>query len=115
MLFLYAESILPDCNFEKIKISFLTFASRSSIASSNENTANSITNEYVSLFKSIQSRKLDCNISIKHTHIGLDISSNCIERNLEKLILAAKNTDNFLRIDMENSQITDSTFNLYLK
>ena len=35
-----------------------------------------ITNEYANIYNLINKQKLDCNISLKPTHIGLDISQN---------------------------------------
>ena len=77
--------------------------------------ANFITEEYVQLFKLIQENNVDGNISIKPSHIGLDISVEEFEKNLTKLIDTAKNTDNFLRIDMESSAVTDQTIESTLK
>ncbi len=76
-------------------------------------TADKVTNEYLRLYDEIHKRGLDCNISVKPSHIGLDISRDCIHSNLNKLMEKAKGTDNFLRIDMESSLITDTTIELY--
>ena len=76
-------------------------------------TAGKITNEYLGLYDKIYKQGLDCNISVKPSHIGLDISRDCIHSNLNKLMEKAKGTDNFLRIDMESSLITETTIELY--
>ena len=76
-------------------------------------TAGKITNEYLGLYDKIYKQGLDCNISVKPSHIGLDISRDCIHSNLNKLMEKAKGTDNFLRIDLESSLITDTTIELY--
>jgi len=68
-----------------------------------------ITNEYIKLFNLIYKYKIDGNISIKPSHIGLDISVFEFERNLSTLIESAKRTNNFLRIDMESSLVTEQT------
>ena len=72
-----------------------------------------ITTEYLTLYDEIKSRGLECNLSIKPTHIGLDVDKTCAEDNLIKLLNKAEETGNFLRIDMENSVVTDITINLY--
>ncbi len=72
-----------------------------------------IKNEYINLYKSINTLKLDCNISVKPTHLGLDISTECANTSLLAITEAAKSNNNFLRIDMENSLTTDNTINLY--
>ena len=65
--------------------------------------ANLITNEYISLYKEIKSRNLNCNISIKPSHIGADISEDIFLKNLEKIHSHSISCDNFLRIDKEKS------------
>ena len=75
--------------------------------------ANTITDQYISLYKSIYSSELDCNISIKPSHIGLDIDKRFTQRNLFNLLKIAINTNNFLRIDMEDSKLTNQTIELY--
>lgn len=69
--------------------------------------------EYIDLYDEIAENNLDCNISIKPSHIGLDISENIFLENLQLLIDKAMTTKNFLRIDMESSLATDATINAY--
>lgn len=81
--------------------------------SKNKHEAQSITNEYSDLYEKIHNQKLDCNISIKPTHIGLDIGEDFARTNLITLLNKAHETSNFLRIDMESSEVTDTTLELY--
>ena len=81
--------------------------------SKNKPEAKSITNEYSDLYENIHNQKLDCNISIKPTHIGLDIGEDFARTNLITLLNKAHETSNFLRIDMESSEVTDTTLDLY--
>lgn len=69
--------------------------------------------EYIDLYDEIAENNLDCNISVKPSHIGLDISENIFLENLQLLIDKAMTTKNFLRIDMESSLATDATINAY--
>ena len=78
-----------------------------------EAEANEITNEYLKIYDKISKKGLDCNISIKPSHIGLDINNKILQTNLDKLLNKAEETHNFLRIDMENSVITDITISLF--
>ena len=78
-------------------------------------TAQAVTEQYINLYKSIQVKNLDCNISIKPTHLGLDMGMKCAQDNILSLLNAAEETNNFLRIDMENSAVTDDTIALYHK
>jgi len=72
-----------------------------------------ITQQYCQLFEDINFRHIDSNISVKPTHIGLDISKTVVLDNFNKIIEVAKNKSNFLRIDMESSSNTDDTFEIY--
>jgi len=78
-----------------------------------KNEAAIITREYINIYDEIYKQKLDCNISIKPSHIGQDISNKVLQNNVDKLLMKAKETNNFLRIDMENSTATDNTILLY--
>ena len=73
----------------------------------------SVTKEYIQLYDDIAKNSVDSNISVKPTHIGLDISMNLVLENFKKLTEKASECSNFLRIDMENSKNTDSTFEIY--
>ena len=75
--------------------------------------ATAVTNRYANLYNQITNRKLQANISIKLTHIGQDLGQNFVQNNLFKLVEAAKNNNNFLRLDMENTPYTDQTIKLY--
>lgn len=75
--------------------------------------AETITEAYAHIYDRISSENLDCNISIKLTHIGLDIGEHIAMKNLHNLIEHARASDNFLRIDMENSPYTDVTLSMY--
>ncbi|MDP7027515.1 MAG: proline dehydrogenase family protein [Candidatus Marinimicrobia bacterium] len=72
-----------------------------------------ITREYMNIYDEISEQKLDCNISIKPSHIGQDISNKILQTNVDKLLVKAEETNNFLRIDMESSAVTDNTISLY--
>ena len=75
--------------------------------------ATAVTKRYANLYNEITNRKLQANISIKLTHIGQDLGQNFVQNNLFKLVEAAKNNNNFLRLDMENTPYTDQTIKLY--
>lgn len=72
-----------------------------------------IVSEYNELYRLIKKDNIDANISIKPTHIGLDISYNHAFSNFNKIIENVKKYENFLRIDMESSIVTDDTISLY--
>ena len=75
--------------------------------------SNAITYKYIDILDKIKSNNLDCNISIKPSHIGSDIGSENFNQNIEKLIIKANKNNNFIRIDMEDSKLTDLSINTY--
>ena len=79
----------------------------------NDTEATDITNQYCKILEKIHAKNLNCNISIKPTHIGTDISNNLFLDNLSKIHSKSIDTNNFVRIDMENSKLTDITINAY--
>ena len=75
--------------------------------------ARKITNDYCLLYDKIFDHNLDCTISVKPTHLGLDISKAEVLKNLRILTEKADKTNNFLRLDMENVPYTSETIKLY--
>jgi proline dehydrogenase len=57
--------------------------------------------------------RLDSNISVKPTALGLNLSYELCHENFEDVVLHAAERDNFVRIDMEDSSTTDDTLRLY--
>tara|TARA_B110001454_G_C12710010_1_gene430310 strand:+ start:417 stop:1316 length:900 start_codon:yes stop_codon:yes gene_type:complete len=75
--------------------------------------ANSITEQYIDLYHEINNRKLNCNISLKPSHIGADINKDIFNTNLNKIITISDQFSNFVRVDMESSKYTDYTIQLF--
>jgi len=67
---------------------------------------------YHQLLDSIAARKLNANISVKLTQMGLELSAELAESIVEVLAGHAAATGNFVRIDMEDSRLTQTTLNL---
>tara|TARA_B100000902_G_scaffold389270_1_gene436161 strand:+ start:605 stop:1498 length:894 start_codon:yes stop_codon:yes gene_type:complete len=74
---------------------------------------NNITDDYIRILKEINKNKLDCNVSVKPSHIGSDINSNIVVENFSKIQDAANKFDNFIRLDMESSELTNLTLEVY--
>ena len=72
-----------------------------------------ITNQYCEILTKINERHLDCNISIKPSHIGTDIDHQIFLDNLQKIQTVADSFNNFVRIDMEDSKLTQITLDAY--
>jgi len=67
---------------------------------------------YHQLLDLIAERKLNANISVKLTQMGLLISPELAERIAESLTRHAKALGNFVRIDMEDSTLTQTTLDI---
>ncbi len=61
----------------------------------------------------ITSEKLDSNLSIKLTQLGLEIDYDFTLKNVREIVEHAQSLDNFVRIDMEDSSTTDQTIDIY--
>jgi proline dehydrogenase len=57
--------------------------------------------------------RLDSNVSIKPTALGLMLGYDVCRENLEAVVRHAAERGNFVRIDMEDSTTTDETLRLY--
>lgn len=68
---------------------------------------------YIELLKSISEEQLQSTISIKLTMLGLDIDHSYCKENLFKLLDVAKEHEQFVRIDMEGSDYTQITIDLF--
>ena len=77
------------------------------------NEVESVTKTYLKLLDEINLSSLKSNISVKPTHIGLDLSLDTFYSNALRLVKSAKEKNNFIRFDMENSSTTDSTIEVF--
>ncbi|PKD43098.1 proline dehydrogenase family protein [Rhodohalobacter barkolensis] len=76
-------------------------------------TADETVKEYIRLLNDISDAGLKSTISIKLTMLGLDIDSEYCRENLYTLLDEAKRLDSFVRIDMEGSDYTQQTIDIY--
>jgi len=79
------------------------------------NQSKQITEQYIKLIKNISSNKLNCNISLKLTHIGSDISQDIMNYNITQIVKSSVRYDNFIRLDMENHKTTDNNIITFKK
>ncbi len=75
--------------------------------------ARAIAHEYEHVFQTIDAQRLDSNVSVKLTGLGLKLDYGLCRRNLELVVRRAAASGNFVRIDMEDSSTTDDTLRLY--
>jgi proline dehydrogenase len=67
---------------------------------------------YHRLLDSIAEHGLDANISVKLTQMGLEQSPELAGSIAENLVQHARSTQNFVRIDMEDSRLTQDTLDI---
>lgn len=67
---------------------------------------------YIELLQTITRTKIDSNISIKLTQMGLDISDDFCHDNVSRILEKAASLGNFVRVDMEGSDYTERTLKL---
>jgi proline dehydrogenase len=75
--------------------------------------ARAIARAYRDVFETIERQKLDSNVSVKLTALGLKLDYDLCRENLESVVRDAARRGNFVRIDMEDSSTTDHTLRLY--
>ena len=72
-----------------------------------------IVRAYHDVFEAIERERLDSNVSIKLTALGLNLAYELCRANLFKVVRHAAESGNFVRIDMEDSSTTSDTLELY--
>ena len=70
-------------------------------------------NKALEVLDAIVKYKLNANLSIKPTQMGLAIDKEVAYQNIIELVNKAAAINNFVRIDMEDSPYTDATLDLY--
>lgn len=72
-------------------------------------------NKAIEVLDAIEKHKLMANLSIKPTQMGLLIEEEFAYQQILELVKRAHEINNYVRIDMEDSSITDATINIYKK
>jgi proline dehydrogenase len=75
--------------------------------------ANEIRSAYHRVLERIEQERLDSNVSVKLTGLGLELDEELALLNLRAVVADAAARGNFVRIDMEDSSTTDATLRFY--
>jgi proline dehydrogenase len=67
---------------------------------------------YIEALDRIAADGVDCNVSLKLTHVGLDLGEEFCAEQLRRIVRRADGLGNFVRVDMEGSAYTDRTLQL---
>lgn len=70
-------------------------------------------NQCLEILESINTEKLDANLSLKPTQMGLLLDEDFAFANIREIVEKAAELDNFVRIDMEDIECTDATIKCY--
>ncbi len=79
---------------------------------STEAEAESVTRHYLEALAQVRAAGLRSELSVKLTHLGLDLGHELCRSKVEKILQAAGN-DSFVWIDMESSSYVDATLDVY--
>lgn len=80
--------------------------------SSREETA-AARDEVLEVLDAISETKVDGNVSVKLTQLGLDIDKSICIENMSQILERAKELDIFVRIDMESTEYTERTLDIF--
>jgi proline dehydrogenase len=69
--------------------------------------------ENIAALDAIHKNKLECNLSIKLTMLGLNIDYGFCKSMVNEILEKAKSINIFVRIDMEDSSVTESTIKIF--
>ena len=69
--------------------------------------------EYIEALRVIDRQKLDSNVSMKLTQMGLKIDLDLCFEITREVVVEAERLGNFVRIDMEDTSCTDDTLEVY--
>lgn len=69
--------------------------------------------EYLDVLTRIDESGIESNVSIKLTQFGLEIDPELAYRNARRVVQAAAGRGNFVRVDMEGSNVTQATIDVF--
>ena len=81
----------------------------------NKDEANESKIDCLKVLDAIEENKLMANLSLKPTQLGLNLDEDFAYQQAKEICNRAKDLNNFVRLDMEDSPYTDSTITLYKK
>lgn len=79
----------------------------------NETEARASARQYIDILDRINASRLDANVSVKLTAMGLDVSEDLCVANMQDILERARDYSTFVRLDMESSSYTQKTLDLF--
>ena len=75
--------------------------------------ANKEVEEYLRILQQIDESRIRSNVSIKLTQFGLGLDPELAYQNARRVVVDAKERGNFVRVDMEGSNVTQVTIDIF--
>jgi proline dehydrogenase len=69
--------------------------------------------QYLAMMDRMAAERVEVNVSVKLTQMGLDISENLCQANMNRILDKAGQLDGFVRLDMEGSDYTQRTLDFF--
>jgi proline dehydrogenase len=79
----------------------------------NEKEARDARDAYLEMLSRIHEQRLDANVSVKLTAMGMDISEDLCVSIMHDVLTRAREVNSFVRLDMESSAYTERTLRLF--
>src|SRR6476620_665598 len=79
----------------------------------NEKEARESAKQYIRILDRIKESRLDANVSVKLTAMGLDVGEELCILNMQNILDRAREHETFVRIDMEGSDYTQKTLDIF--
>jgi proline dehydrogenase len=113
--FMPGESLLDalDASAELAKASLGTVLTQLGEQVRNPAEAEDVRDHYLNVLDQVRDRFLPAQVSVKLTHLGLDVDRDACLRHVRALAEKARKEGCFLWIDMEESRYVDATLDLY--
>jgi proline dehydrogenase len=111
-----AGETLDDCVRVLRRLNEMGFVTNTTLlgeAVRDARTAQAAANEYLAVLDRLAQEKLRTNLSVKLTHLGLDVGEDLAYASVARLASHAADHGQFVRIDMEESARVDPTLRIY--
>ncbi|MCJ7626087.1 MAG: proline dehydrogenase family protein [Anaerolineaceae bacterium] len=70
-------------------------------------------NEVLQMLEKLNKQNLRANVSVKLSQMGLALDPSLCQENMGMILQKARECNNYIRIDMEDSSLTDATIGIY--
>lgn len=78
-----------------------------------EEAASEAVISYADVLRQAKAAEIEPNVSVKLTMLGMDLGDELAQENLKRIMDVARDVDGFVRVDMEGSDYTDRTLDIF--